>query len=160
MKKRSEFFCEEPGRRNPSPGGQVQSSGPTIVFLTVSTLKRQPWLANGTAHDLLREVWRHARAWLVGNYMLMPDHLHLVCTPGEQDTEIENWIRYWKREFRLRHANAGWRFQSRGWHHRLRAHESYSEKWDYMMENPVRKGLVKTPDEWPFRGGVFDLRWE
>jgi putative transposase len=36
--------------------------------------------------------------------------------------------------------------------HILRNSESYSQKWDYVCENPVRAGLVRTADEWPFQG--------
>jgi hypothetical protein len=51
------------------------------------------------------------------------------------------------------------KFQSRGWHHRLRDGENYSEKWIYVQENPIRKGLVKRIEDWPFKGKVFDLAW-
>ena len=37
----------------------------------------------------------------------------------------------------------------------LRSKESYSEKWNYVRENPVWSGLVKTAAEWPFMGEVF-----
>ena len=149
----------EPGRKNPAPGVHIYSDQPTFVFLTVNTLKKNAWLANAVAHGVLRETWRNAKAWLVSDYLLMPDHLHLFCAPGRQAVEIEDWIRFWKRDFRLRHGTADWKFQSRGWHHRLRNDESYSEKWRYMMENPVRRGLVEEADEWPFSGRVFELRW-
>jgi REP element-mobilizing transposase RayT len=41
--------------------------------------------------------------------------------------------------------------------HVLRSSESYSQKWDYVKENPVRAGLVRRPDEWPWQGGVESL---
>ena len=52
-----------------------------------------------------------------------------------------------------------WKFQSRGWHHRLRDGESYSEKWRYVRENPLRKKLCQRIGDWPFQGKVFDLVW-
>jgi putative transposase len=33
--------------------------------------------------------------------------------------------------------------------HRLRADESFEEKATYVRMNPVRKGLVGRPDDWP-----------
>jgi hypothetical protein len=36
--------------------------------------------------------------------------------------------------------------------HILRNKKSYEEKWAYVRENPVRKGLVKTAAEWPWQG--------
>jgi len=43
--------------------------------------------------------------------------------------------------------------------HVLRNEESYEEKWHYVRENPVRAGLVKDREEWPFWGEIFDLRY-
>jgi len=37
--------------------------------------------------------------------------------------------------------------------------ESYSEKWNYVRENPVRAGLVNTADEWKFMGEIFRLEY-
>jgi hypothetical protein len=38
--------------------------------------------------------------------------------------------------------------------HILRNDESYSEKWEYVCQNPVRAGLVKEPDDWQYQGEV------
>ncbi len=150
---------ELPDRQNPSPGVHVHLGQSNIALLTVTTEKRAPWLANETVHQLLHQTWAAATAWLVGDYLLMPDHLHLFCAPRELSFTIETWIAYWKREFSLKHKRADWKFQSRGWHHRLRDGENYSEKWLYVQENPLRKGLVKQIEDWPFKGKVFDLIW-
>ena len=29
----------------------------------------------------------------------------------------------------------------------------------YVRENPLRKNLVKQPDEWPFQGRLHDIWW-
>jgi hypothetical protein len=34
--------------------------------------------------------------------------------------------------------------------HRLRSSESTNEKWNYILLNPVRKGLVPKPEDWRF----------
>jgi hypothetical protein len=36
--------------------------------------------------------------------------------------------------------------------HVLRNDESYSQKWKYVRENPVRAELVVRSDEWPYQG--------
>ena len=41
--------------------------------------------------------------------------------------------------------------------HLLRSSESYSQKWDYVKENPVRAGLVKSSDRWPWQGEIESL---
>ncbi len=160
-----------PQRQNPASGVHVQLGQSNIVLLTIATEDRRPWLDNETIHQLLRQTWLEAQAWLVGDYLLMPDHLHLFCAPRDLSVTIETWIAYWKREFSLKHKrlvgtlappaqrSAQPKFQSRGWHHRLRDGESYSEKWAYVQENPVRKGLVQRIEDWPFKGRIFDLIW-
>jgi len=148
-----------PDRQNPSPGVRLQFNQSNFVLLTITTENRKPWLANPIAHRLLHQAWSEATAWLVGDYLLMPDHLHLFCAARDLNFSIEKWIRYWKREFNLKHRMPEWRFQSRGWHHRLRGGENYSEKWLYVQENPVRKGLASRIEDWQFKGKVFDLVW-
>jgi putative transposase len=41
--------------------------------------------------------------------------------------------------------------------HLLRSGESYSQKWDYIKENPARAGLVDRSDQWPWQGEIEPL---
>ena len=52
---------------------------------------------------------------------------------------------------------AGRVWQKEFFDHVLRSCESYSQKWDYVKENPVRAGLVKKSDDWPFQGEIESL---
>jgi putative transposase len=92
-----------PQRRNPTPGVHIQIGQSNLVLLTVNTLKRERWLANAETQAMLHQTWSSARAWLVGDYLLMPDHLHCFCAPHDLRFTIESWIAYWKREFALQH---------------------------------------------------------
>jgi len=48
-----------------------------------------------------------------------------------------------------------WRWQD-GFHdHKFRTPESESRKWEYVCLNPVRYGLVKRPEDWPYGGEIF-----
>jgi putative transposase len=149
----------EPGRRTPAKGVHVSPSGPNWVLLTVCAHHREPWLASAAFHHALHELWLHrATAWLVSDYLLMPDHLHLFCAPADLRFSIERWIAFWKDQLAKRRADAG-RFQEGGFHHRLRHDESYTEKWWYVRMNPVRRGLVERPEDWPYQGRVHKIRW-
>ena len=53
-----------------------------IVLITVDTPRRRPLLNNASVHSWLRSCWLEAADWVVGRYVLMPDHLHLFCAPG------------------------------------------------------------------------------
>jgi hypothetical protein len=35
--------------------------------------------------------------------------------------------------------------------------QSYSEKWNYIRDNPVRAGLVSAADDWPYAGEIETL---
>jgi putative transposase len=149
----------EPRRRTPAQGVHLKLDRPNWVFLTVCTEKRSPWLAQSGAQRVLHQVWKEqATAWLVSDYVPMPDHLHLFCASRDVKFTIERWIAFWKDRFAKAHLEQG-RFQSGGFHHRLRDDESYSEKWRYAWENPVRKGLVSRAQDWPFWGKVHEIHW-
>ncbi|HEV2694507.1 MAG TPA: hypothetical protein VG347_16560 [Verrucomicrobiae bacterium] len=149
----------ETGRKNPASGVHVQLGHSNIVLLTVTTENRKSWLTNPAVHEFLQNTWKDATAWLAGDYLMMPDHLHVFCSPRDLSFTIEEWITYWKRDFRRRHGHEDWRFQSRGWHHRLRQDEDYATKWTYVQENPIRKGLVKRIEDWPYKGRIHLLAW-
>jgi putative transposase len=160
----------EPGRRTPAKGVHVSLSGPNWVFLTVCTEKRRQWLAQAPVLRTLHDIWQNAAtAWLVSDYLLMPDHLHLFCAPHDLKFAIERWIGFWKDQLakQLKHEGDAaasphrpeWRFQTGGFHHRLRDGESYSQKWQYVRQNPVRAGLVPRPEDWPYFGRVHEIRW-
>jgi hypothetical protein len=55
-----------PQRQNPASGVHIQPGHSNIVLLTISTEKREPWLANETAHVFLRQTWSKASAWRDG----------------------------------------------------------------------------------------------
>jgi hypothetical protein len=95
---------ELPQRHNPAADVHIQLGQSNIVLLTIATQRREPWLGNETVHQFLRQTWSEATAWLVGDYLLMPDHLHLFCAPRDLHFTIEKWIAYWKREFSLKHG--------------------------------------------------------
>ena len=41
--------------------------------------------------------------------------------------------------------------------HLIRHSESYSEKWQYVEQNPVRAGLVTESEDWPWQGEIVRL---
>jgi putative transposase len=155
----SEIPFRDPGRRTPAKGVHVSLNGPNWVFLTVCTEKCGQWLAQASVQGALHDIWQNtATAWLVSDYLLMPDHLHLFCVPYDLKFTVERWMGFWKDRFARTHPNTG-TFQPGGFHHRLRDGESYSQKWQYVRENPVRAGWVASPEDWPYCGRVHEIRW-
>lgn len=134
-----------PDRKRPAHGVYVSLGQPTVVFLTVSTKGRRPWLAQRHVQAELEKVWSEADAWLVGYYLLMPDHLHLFCAPRDLNVTLKAWVGYWKRQFSCLHLSETGEWQRDYWDTRLRRTENFTNKWRYVQENPVRKGFVTRP---------------
>lgn len=155
----NETSPREAGRRTPAKGVHVSPGGTNWVFLTVCTEKRTRWLAQTSVQSALHDIWQNtATAWLVSDYLLMPDHVHLFCAPQDLRFTIERWMGFWKDRFAKAHPDSAG-FQTGGFHHRLRSGESYAQKWQYVRENPVRAGLAKAPEDWLFFGRVHEIRW-
>ena len=154
---------------------------PTVVFLTICAKDRRPLLATPNMHRLLVNAWQMAKAWLVGDYLIMPDHVHLFCAPsGWPPPSFRSWVKYWKslvaRTWRKEGSSGGggdkdsnrkkrsvvdtrplW--QRDFWDTQMRSLDHYRAKCRYVMMNPVRKGLVKNPDDWPYRGSLTGIVW-
>ena len=155
----SEIHFRDPGRRRPAKGVHVSLGVSTWVFLTVCTEKRARWLTQPAVQRALHEIWEHAAtAWLVSDYLLMPDHLHLFCAPRDLQFTIERWMGFWKDRLAKSLPAAG-TFQAGGFHNRLRDGESYAEKWQYVRANPVRAGLVPRPADWSYCGRVHAIHF-
>ena len=97
----------------------------------------------------------------VGRYVILPDHVHLfVALPD--NLKLGDWVGTLKRVL-AREVDAGssdpiW--QRGFFDHVLRSQDSYSEKWNYVRENPVRVGLVKNADDWPFCGENVNIYFD
>ena len=135
---------------------------PIIIFLTVVTKERKPILADPAAHYALLNAWSAAETWLVGRYVVMPDHVHLFCAPGALLAEpLIKWVSFWKSQCSQSWPRRGdgpvW--QRHFWDTQLRRGESYDAKWDYVVANPVRAGLVSRVEDWPYQGVLNELRW-
>ena len=86
----------------------------------------------------------------------MPDHVHLfVC--GDERFELGRWVGALKQA--LTKANGWTRSSGQIWQegffdHVLRNGESMNQKWEYIVQNPVRAGLVKRAEDWPYQGEI------
>jgi hypothetical protein len=112
----------ESGRLTPAKGVRISLGRPNWVFLTACTDKRGRWLAQPSVQRALHAIWENtATAWLVSDYLLMPDHLHLFCAPRDLKFTIERWVAFWKDRFAKTDLDiqAG-HFQPAAFHHRLR----------------------------------------
>ena len=88
----------------------------------------------------------NAGKWLLSLMLVMPDHLHMIVRgpPGGRPLPlvIGDFKRYLTTHF-------GILFQCDFWDTRLRDDAHCGEKFCYICNNPVRKGLCATAREWP-----------
>ena len=131
-----------------------------IYFVTACTEARRGPLANAGVHETFLRFARHGPlfgAW-VGAYVIMPDHFHLFVATDDREIALSQWMKSLKntisRSRRLSGISAP-HWQKTFFDHLLQSSESYSDKWRYVRENPVRARLVKNAEEWPFMGEVF-----
>ncbi len=134
-----------------------------IYFVTICTLDRRPVLASGPMAQMVHDTLQVASArhrWLVGHYVVMPDHIHLFCGPSGAAESLSTFIGDFKGRSSTQARRDG--LEGRLWQreffdHLLRSEESYEEKWHYVADNPVRAGLCATAAEWPYQGELAVL---
>ena len=96
--------------------------------------------------------------------VVMPDHAHLLLTPLKNEDgwdfslpQIMHSIKgVSARKINLLLGRNGPVWQEEFFDHVLRSNDSLAEKADYICQNPVRGGLVKTESEyrWLWRGSI------
>lgn len=110
--------------------------------------------------ELAREVIS-ALLYLVDNdkirlycYCLMPDHLHLALSPSKGET-----VSHITRQFKSFTTRLGWSHHISGklwqrsfYDHIARSDEDLVKICEYILANPVRKGLVQNPRDWKYSG--------
>ena len=84
--------------------------------------------------------------WYVDIAVLMPDHLHIIASVPQM-VSLSEVIRSFKR-WSARELKISW--QRGFFEHRLRSYSSANQKFKYVLNNPVRAGLVESADQWPF----------
>ena len=90
-------------------------------------------------------------------YCLMPDHIHLLLE-GHPDSDLLQFVKYFKQITAFRYKQI---FKERLWQrsyfdHVLRKEESLERLADYILHNPVRRGLVSDYRDYPYTGSMCD----
>ena len=135
----------------------LQAEGKTY-YVTFCTHQRwtlpeevRPLVVKHCLHDEGLKLRMHA-------LVVMPDHVHLIFTPTTDPlgkpyglSEILGGIKGASAHTINKHLKRrGPVWQDESFDHILRREEKLEEKVEYVRQNPVRKGLVKAPEEYPY----------
>ena len=143
--------------------------------LTFSCFRRLPLLdSDGIRRVFLNQLNKARERWdfELWAYVLMPEHVHLLVWPKSRVYDIaairksikqsvpQRAVHYMRRRqpdalkaFEvLRQGVLGYRFwqEGGGYDRNLFSPRAIAKVIDYIHNNPVRRGLVATPIEWPW----------
>lgn len=106
------------------------------------------------------------KIWLLG-FVVMPDHVHLVLAPRHpyllRDV-TQSLFGFTARKLNAMNLRTGPFWEEEYYEHLVTGRGEVQEFLDYVYLNPVRKGFVKAPEDWPFSSIRPELRsgksWE
>ncbi len=128
-------------------------------FVTTVTAARRPIFRRESSANLLIETlthYRDERKYLLHEFVIMPDHTHLLLTPA-LEISLERAMQFIKGGFSFRlHAGSIW--QTSFTNHRVRDFEDYEKHREYIWMNPVRARLVTRAEEYPYSSARGKVR--
>ena len=144
-------------------------------FITFTCYRRQSFLNTPAVCDAFLRVLERTRLrydFLIYGFVVMPNHVHLLISEPKQGTiatVIQSlkiaYARYAKTHICQHKADMGHKIQpSPFWQRRyydrnVRDNEEFIAALKYIYRNPVKRGLVEKPDDWPwssYRHYAFD----
>jgi REP element-mobilizing transposase RayT len=127
----------------------------TAIFAGFTTHHR--WILPPAARSIALEacLWGHLKRFTLHGTVVMPDHVHLVLTPLRDENglfsvaEIMQGIKSSSAHQINRGLNrTGQVWQHESFDHVLRREEGIAAKVEYVIQNPVRAGLVRNASEY------------
>ena len=122
-------------------------------MITTSTWGRRALFQKERWAALLIDTLYHYRgaAYLLHEFVVMPDHIHVLLTPL---VSLEKAAQFIKGGFSYRaKKELGWNMEvwQKGFQdHRIRDSGDYAAHLTYIWQNPVRKHLCQRPEEYPY----------
>jgi len=129
--------------------------GTYSYFITILTKNRGSHFKEvevvRTLTDILLEEARSEKFNIL-TYCFMPDHLYLLVIGQDDRSDARKFVRLFKQKsgywFKKNYNKNLWHISY--YDHVLRKEESMESVALYILENPVRKGLVSDYREYPF----------
>ena len=130
------------------------NTGRGTYFITSCTFQKQQILQSDRMATLLLDVlfhYRQQQKYLLHEFVIMPDHFHLLLTPTQT---LERAMQLIKGGFSFR-AKRELAFNSEIWETsfydvRARDEREYLAFREYIHQNPVKRGLVKAAEQYKY----------
>lgn len=136
--------------------------GRRFYFLTLCLESRRRFGANPrVASWLMACLRKHSKAsgFFIHAYCVMPDHLHILVCARSDESNLMAFVESFKQEtgleFARRTSRRLWQFKY--YDRILRGSDSPERVAWYIWCNPVRKGLCRTPQDYPFLGSLTEI---
>jgi putative transposase len=124
----------------------------STYFVTASAYDKKRLLQSDRMAQLLIDVlyhYREQKKYLLHEFVVMPNHFHLLITPGET---LERALQLVKGGFSFRAKRelgfGGEIWQTSFYDHRVRESAEYEKMRIYIHQNPVRARLVKCAEDY------------
>jgi putative transposase len=126
-------------------------------FVTICTANRADVFRSARAVDPMVALLLHSAAamdFAAAAYCFMPDHLHVLLVAESDHAALLECVRRFKQlsAFDYRRQTGGALWQAGYFEHALRGSEQTDAVARYILENPVRAGLCRAFQEYPFSG--------
>ena len=142
--------------------GRWSASG-AYYSVTFATLERQPLLTVSGMPSIIFECFDWLETdkrleWIC--IMVMPDHIHTVFQLQNKQTLpmlVQSLKKFTAKHINTKLARKGALWQAGYYEHGIRRDASLSKIIRYCYENPVRKGLVAHPKDYPYWRCKFEM---
>jgi len=126
------------------------------IHVTICTEKKQDIFSSKVnAEIVIGELLKSAKdlGFRILCYCLMPDHLHVILSPGDSINPLSKFLNIFKGRttviFReMEGLSKIW--QRSAFDHVVRADEDLRAIIKYIMNNPVRKDITEKADDYPY----------
>ncbi|MFZ0707477.1 MAG: transposase [Candidatus Korobacteraceae bacterium] len=135
------------------PAREHATNNRQTYFVTASTWQRRALFHNAPWADLFLDTLHsyRGRAYLLHEYVLMPDHFHVLITP---EATLERAVQFIKGGFSFRAKKelaSSMEIWQRGFSdHRIRDWEDFEIHVGYIYRNPVGRRLVENAEEYGY----------
>lgn len=129
---------------------RYQQTG-NLHFVTFSCYRRQPHLGHPDAKSLFEhslETMRLRYDFFVTGYVVMPEHVHLLLSEPRKAV-LAKALQALKLSVAVQRRERPF-WQARYYDFNVYSARKHIEKLRYMHRNPVKRGLVENPEDWPW----------